>query len=96
MLRSDPLLVLTPNLIGSYYYHSSQRSSLGEFIFWLNKEGVTTSEFLATSVNTNPAVIRKLMGVLKRAGLIEVHPGIAGANSQRNYLVSHCSTFIRQ
>ena len=52
----------------------------------LNKEGVTSSEFLATSVNTNPAVIRKLMGVLKRAGLIEVHPGIAGANSQRNYL----------
>lgn len=45
----------------------------------LNKEGVTSSEFLATSVNTNPAVIRKLMGMLKKADLIEVHPGIAGA-----------------
>jgi DNA-binding IscR family transcriptional regulator len=45
----------------------------------LNKEGVTSSEFLASSVNTNPAVIRKLMGMLKKAGLIEVHPGIAGA-----------------
>jgi DNA-binding IscR family transcriptional regulator len=45
----------------------------------LNNEGVTSSEFLATSVNTNPAVIRKLMGMLKKAGLIEVHPGIAGA-----------------
>ncbi|KAA0547460.1 Rrf2 family transcriptional regulator [Bacillus sp. BGMRC 2118] len=45
----------------------------------LNNVGVTTSEFLATSVNTNPAVIRKLMGMLKKAGLIEVHPGIAGA-----------------
>lgn len=45
----------------------------------LNKEGVTSSEFIASSVNTNPAVIRKLMGMLKKAGLIEVHPGIAGA-----------------
>ncbi|OIK12648.1 Rrf2 family transcriptional regulator [Bacillus sp. MUM 13] len=45
----------------------------------LNKEGVTSSEFLASSVKTNPAVIRKLMGMLKKSGLIEVHPGIAGA-----------------
>jgi len=44
----------------------------------LNKEGVTSSEFLASSVNTNAAVIRKLMGMLKKAGLIEVRPGIAG------------------
>lgn len=45
----------------------------------LNKEGTSSSEFLASSVNTNPAVIRKLMGMLKKAGLVEVHPGIAGA-----------------
>lgn len=45
----------------------------------LNKEGKTSSEFIASSVNTNPAVIRKLMGMLKKAGLIEVNPGIAGA-----------------
>jgi Rrf2 family protein len=45
----------------------------------LNKEKISSSEFLASSVNTNPAVIRKLMGMLKKAGLIEVHPGIAGA-----------------
>ncbi|WP_121664800.1 Rrf2 family transcriptional regulator [Metabacillus litoralis] len=45
----------------------------------LNKEGTTSSEFLASSVNTNSAVIRKLMGMLKKAGLIEVKPGIAGA-----------------
>lgn len=44
----------------------------------LQKEGVTSSEFLASSVNTNPAVIRKIMSMLKKAGLIEVHPGIAG------------------
>jgi DNA-binding IscR family transcriptional regulator len=45
----------------------------------LNKEGTSSSEFLASSVNTNPVVIRKLMGMLKKAGLVEVHPGIAGA-----------------
>ncbi|USK60782.1 Rrf2 family transcriptional regulator [Peribacillus asahii] len=45
----------------------------------LNKEGTSSSEFLASSVNTNSAVIRKIMGMLKKAGLVEVHPGIAGA-----------------
>ncbi|MCV9884965.1 Rrf2 family transcriptional regulator [Metabacillus halosaccharovorans] len=45
----------------------------------LNKEGITSSEFLASSVNTNSSVIRKLMGMLKNAGLIEVKPGVAGA-----------------
>ncbi|WAA09373.1 Rrf2 family transcriptional regulator [Fervidibacillus albus] len=45
----------------------------------LNKVNVSSSEFIAKSVNTNPALIRKMMGMLKRAGLIEVHPGIAGA-----------------
>ncbi|PLT27915.1 Rrf2 family transcriptional regulator [Peribacillus deserti] len=50
----------------------------------LNKDGVSSSEYLADSVNTNPAVIRKIMGMLKKAGLIEVHPGVAGAKSARN------------
>jgi Rrf2 family protein len=60
----------------------SSRFAVGIHILTLidfNKEGVTSSEFIASSVNTNPAVIRKLMGMLKKAGLIEVHPGIAGA-----------------
>ncbi|SDC16529.1 DNA-binding transcriptional regulator, IscR family [Paenibacillus sp. UNCCL117] len=60
----------------------SSRFSVGIHILALielNNEGVTSSEFLAASVNTNPAVIRKLMGMLKKAGLIEVQPGIAGA-----------------
>lgn len=60
----------------------SSRFAVGIHILTLiefNKEGVTSSDFLASSVNTNPAVIRKLMGMLKKAGLIEVHPGIAGA-----------------
>ncbi|MBD8006730.1 Rrf2 family transcriptional regulator [Bacillus norwichensis] len=45
----------------------------------LNKEGTSSSEFLSSSVNTNPAVIRRIMSMLKKAGLIEVSPGIAGA-----------------
>ncbi len=60
----------------------SSRFSVGIHILTLielNKDGVSSSEFLAGSVNTNPAVIRKIMGMLKKAGLIKVQPGIAGA-----------------
>lgn len=34
---------------------------------------------MAASVNTNPALIRKIMGMLKKANLIDVKPGVAGA-----------------
>lgn len=37
-----------------------------------------TSDFIAGSVNTNPVVIRKLMGLLREAGLIEVAAGTGG------------------
>lgn len=60
----------------------SSRFSVGIHILTLieiNKDGVSSSEYLAGSVNTNPAVIRKIMGMLKKAGLIHVKPGIAGA-----------------
>ncbi|MFY4776591.1 Rrf2 family transcriptional regulator [Metabacillus sp. RGM 3146] len=61
----------------------SSRFSVGIHILALievNKEGINSSEYLASSVNTNPTLIRKIMGMLKKAGLVEVHPGIAGAN----------------
>jgi DNA-binding IscR family transcriptional regulator len=60
----------------------SSRFAVGIHILALiemNKDGVSSSEFLAGSVNTNSAVIRKIMGMLKKAGLINVQPGIAGA-----------------
>lgn len=60
----------------------SSRFSVGIHILALleiNKDGKNTSDFLASSVNTNPAVIRKIMGMLKKAGLVDIHPGIAGA-----------------
>ncbi|MDQ6597137.1 Rrf2 family transcriptional regulator [Bacillus salipaludis] len=65
----------------------SSRFAVGIHILTLieiNKEGISSSEFLAGSVNTNPVVIRKIMGMLKKAGLVEVHPGIAGAKLARD------------
>lgn len=39
-----------------------------------------TGDFMAGSVNTNPVIIRKIMGMLKKAGLVEVRPGVGGAS----------------
>lgn len=49
----------------------------------IDKDVVNTSEYLAGSVNTNPAVIRKITGMLKQAGLVNVRPGIAGAELRK-------------
>ncbi|WP_335872972.1 Rrf2 family transcriptional regulator [Bacillus sp. 2205SS5-2] len=38
-----------------------------------------TSEFIASSVNTNPVVVRRISSLLKKAGLIEVRAGITGS-----------------
>ncbi|ASA20865.1 Rrf2 family transcriptional regulator [Paenibacillus donghaensis] len=48
-----------------------------------NKEGRSTSEWIAGSVNTNPVVIRRITGMLSKAGLVDVRPGIAGARLTR-------------
>ncbi|MNI53734.1 putative HTH-type transcriptional regulator YwnA [compost metagenome] len=49
-----------------------------------NKEGKSTSEWIASSVNTNPVVIRRLTGMLHKAGLVDVRPGVAGAKLTRS------------
>lgn len=41
--------------------------------------GECTGDFIAGSVNTNPVVIRRIMGMLKKAGLVEVRAGVGGA-----------------
>ncbi|MNP16894.1 putative HTH-type transcriptional regulator YwnA [compost metagenome] len=41
-------------------------------------EGKVTSDYIASSVNTNSAVIRKIMSMLSKAQLIESRPGVTG------------------
>ncbi len=60
----------------------SSRFTVGVHVLTLiefNKDEKISSEFIAGSVNTNPTLIRKIMGMLKKAELISVQPGIAGA-----------------
>ena len=45
-----------------------------------NKTQPSTSDLMALSVGTNPVVIRQLMSVLKRAGLIETQNGVPGCH----------------
>lgn len=42
-----------------------------------------TSEFLASSVNVNPVVIRRLLQQLKRAGIIHVKRGSGGTDIEK-------------
>ncbi len=42
-----------------------------------------TSEIMARSINTNPVVIRRLIAMLKKAGLVEVRAGVGGAALKR-------------
>ncbi|MBQ7516510.1 MAG: Rrf2 family transcriptional regulator [Schwartzia sp.] len=43
-----------------------------------------TSNFLAGSVNVHPVIIRKTMGQLKAAGLVDVAAGVGGARLSRS------------
>ena len=43
----------------------------------------TTSEIMASSINTNPVVIRRIIPMLKKAGLVDVKAGVGGAELRR-------------
>ncbi|MCD7729822.1 MAG: Rrf2 family transcriptional regulator [Clostridia bacterium] len=45
----------------------------------LGKENKATSEFIASSVNVNPVIIRRVLQDLKKAGLVTVAAGSGGA-----------------
>ena len=47
------------------------------------EDGKATSEVLARSVNTNPVVVRRITGLLARAGLVRVRRGPGGAELAR-------------
>ncbi|GGI16295.1 Rrf2 family transcriptional regulator [Gottfriedia solisilvae] len=49
----------------------------------IENSALCTSEWIAESVNTNPVVIRRVMGKLKNAGLIQVRRGTGGASLLR-------------
>lgn len=50
---------------------------------WLPQNLKATSEAIAKSVNTNPVLIRRIMGYLKRGELIYIPPGTGGAKMTR-------------
>lgn len=47
------------------------------------KDYKVTSDFLASSVNVNPVVIRRLLQQLKKAGIISVKRGSGGTDIER-------------
>lgn len=47
------------------------------YLAWRRDEPVT-SERIASSVNTNPVVVRRIVGALRNAGLVHVQPGVGG------------------
>ncbi|MBB6669881.1 Rrf2 family transcriptional regulator [Cohnella nanjingensis] len=49
----------------------------------IHEGGRITSEYIAGSVNTNPVVVRRIMGMLNKAGLVQTSPGVAGATLAR-------------
>lgn len=48
-------------------------------IYTFKDEYKVTSDFLAASTNVNPVIVRKILGQLKNAGLVEVARGSGGA-----------------
>src|SRR5690606_24235035 len=60
----------------------SSRFSIAVHILSLIAHSSTecTGDYIARSVNTNPVIIRKIIGMLKRAGLIQVRRGVGGAS----------------
>ncbi|MEG1502070.1 MAG: Rrf2 family transcriptional regulator [Synergistaceae bacterium] len=62
----------------------SSRFTLAVHIFacidTFKDEYKVTSDFLAGSTNVNPVVIRKILGQLKNAGLVEVTRGTGGTS----------------
>ncbi len=49
----------------------------------IERNELCTSEWIAESVNTNPVVIRRVIGKLRDAELVQVRQGVGGATLQK-------------
>ncbi len=49
-------------------------------IAYFSDKRKVTSDFIAKSTNSNPVIIRRIMGQLKKANLVEVKAGVGGAS----------------
>lgn len=49
-------------------------------IDYFENQAKVTSTFLANSIQTNPVIVRNLLGKLQKAGLIRVEAGVGGAH----------------
>ena len=53
-----------------------------------------TSDFLASSINVNPVIIRKILSQLKSAGLVDVQRGTGGASIAKSLdEISFCDIY---
>jgi Rrf2 family protein len=61
--------------------HPSTRLTVALHVLTLlaiEPERSLTSEYIATSVNTNPVVIRRVLGLLRKVGIVSSQPGSGG------------------
>lgn len=45
--------------------------------------GAVPSDFIASSVGTNPVVVRRIMALLKKGGLVDTQSGVKGASLRK-------------
>jgi Rrf2 family protein len=66
---------------GACFATNNSQFAIGTHILTLlaqTPDGPLTSEYIARSVNTNPVFIRRILGLLNKAGLVNSQPGVGG------------------
>lgn len=74
-------------MTGEYVMQISSRFTVALHIFacveYFKDKCKVTSDFLASSINTNPVIIRRILGQLSKAGLVRVMRGTGGIEITR-------------
>ena len=66
---------------GACFHTNNSQFAIGTHILTLlaqTPDEALTSEQIAASVNTNPVFIRRILGMLNKAGLVTSQPGVGG------------------